>query len=285
MKKKIIIISIIVIFIIISLVGYFTFNTIYKDLSDNIKLDTDNYLTSVEVKSNANFILLINKKEKVSNIIFLDENSVKSLYKKKIEGNSIEEAIRLIVDNLKSNNIIDTNSNFQLIDYGNSNIFSKVKEEFNKEFVIYGIEKDISSGTTTIKDKMLELGQDDRNNEKDNLSSLYDYSLNNISNYMNNDTSVSIKEEDIDKYATNVYNKLVGYSANITSQDVNSKDGIDITTINATSDYTNELYALKDSWYYIENGKVFAYIKFNYKNKNYDYCFKGNESYINSNCQ
>ena len=61
--------------------------------SSNIELDYENYKGIVEYSADVNFMLVINKSNEVSNIIFLDENSISSLSDKKIEGMSIEKAL------------------------------------------------------------------------------------------------------------------------------------------------------------------------------------------------
>lgn len=289
MKRKIIIIGIIIVIfiVIILIVGKMTFKNIILELSGNVSLDTENYLTAVEVNSNAEFILLFNKNKKVSNIIYLNDNSVKSLYEKKIEGKTIEEAMKIIIENLSRNDIFDDNKNIILVDYGNTEIFSKVLEEINKEFVIYGINKTITNDYSKIEEKLLDLNLNRKNNIKKDLKTLYYHSLDIINEYKkidNDGTSNNINEEKMAEYAMNIYNKLLIYSKNIINQSKDDLSGIDITTINATKDYKNDLYVTKNSWYYIQDNKVYAYINFNYNNNNYDYCFNGNNSYINGQC-
>ena len=286
MKKRIIIISIIVFVVAFISIGYIFYNTVLNDLSGNVKLDTDKYLTSIEVKSKSNFIIFINKKKKISNIIFLNGHSIKSLYKQNIEGKDISKGVELIVDKLKNSNEFNDDSNFQLIDYGNTNIYNEIKTEFNKEFVVYGVDKAILDGKSSLQEKLESLNYNVSNDQKDNLKELYNHSLNMISKYRNMDfEEKQVKEEDISLYASNVYNKLLTYKGDIITQAKDSITGIDITTINATGDYQNELYASKDSWYYIENNQVFAYIKFDYNSKIYEYCFNGNENYTEDLCQ
>lgn len=286
MKKRIIIISIIVFVVAFISIGYIFYNTVLNDLSGNVKLDTDKYLTSIEVKSKSNFIIFINKKKKISNIIFLNGYSIKSLYKQNIEGKDISKGVELIVDKLKNSNEFNDDSTFQLIDYGNTNIYNEIKTEFNKEFVVYGVDKAILDGKSSLQEKLESLNYNVSNDQKDNLKELYNHSLNMISKYRNMDfEEKQVKEEDISLYASNVYNKLLTYKGDIITQAKDSITGIDITTINATGDYQNELYASKDSWYYIENNQVFAYIKFDYNNKTYEYCFNGNENYTEDLCQ
>ena len=286
MKKRIIIISIIVFVVAFISIGYIFYNTVLNDLSGNVKLDTDKYLTSIEVKSKSNFIIFINKKKKISNIIFLNGHSIKSLYKQNIEGKDISKGVELIVDKLKNSNEFNDDSNFQLIDYGNTNIYNEIKTEFNKEFVVYGVDKAILDGKSILEEKLESLNYNISNDQKDNLKELYNHSLNMISKYRNMDfEEKQVKEEDISLYASNVYNKLLTYKGDIITQAKDSITGIDITTINATGDYQNELYASIDSWYYIENNQVFAYIKFDYNSKIYEYCFKGTVDYIEGVCQ
>lgn len=286
MKKKIIIILIIVSIVSLLAMGYIYYNIVLSNLNGNIKLDTENYLTSVEVKSKSHFIIFINKNNKISNIIFLNGYSIKSLYKQNIEGKDISKGIELIVDKLKNNNEFNNNDTFQLIDYGNSTIYNEIKTEFNKEFVIYGVNKNILDGESSLNEKLISLNYDISNNQNDNLKTLYNHSLNLINLYKNNNFEENqMKEDDFSLYASNIYNKLLTYKGDITTQEKNSQTGLDITTINATGDYQNELYPSKDSWYYIENNQVFAYIKFNYNNKTYEYCFNGNENYTEDLCQ
>lgn len=287
MKKKLVVmmISLLVIVLIILLGSYILYKIIFNELTDNIKLEPENYLTSVEIKSKSNFMLFINKEKKISNIIFLNGYGIKSLYKKKIENKSINKGIEIIVNSLKNNNEFDGNEQFKLINYGDNAIFDKIKIEFNKQFVIYGIDKYILSDKSTLELKLDNLDVTNIKQRDQQLKKLYDISINLISVYRNNENEYSkMKEEAISLYANNLYSKLVNYANNITYQEKNSSKGIDITTINATDDYNNELYATGDSWYYIENGLVYAYINFKYNNKSYSYCYKGSSTHTKGLC-
>lgn len=265
---------------------YFLFKNIMLELGDHVKLDTENYLTAVEVDSSANFILLINKKHKISNIIYLNEISVEGLYHKKIEGKKIEKAIPSIVENLKNAEVFDEDKNIILIDYGNQEVFSRVVEEFNKQLVIYGVNKEITTDSNTLQNKLIHLNLEFKNNKEKDLKSLYYHSLDIISK-SREDKKPNInqeRKENIDQYALNVYNKLLTYSSSISNQTKDDLNGIDITTINATGDYENEQYATKKSWYYIKDYKVYAYLNFSIHGKNYDYCFLGNNQYTKGVC-
>ena len=104
-KKKLIILGVLFLFIIIVIGISLTVYLAYKEITNNISLEVDEYLTSVEVDSKYDFILYLNKKKRISNIIFLNYDSVNSLYKKNIEGNNIKDGIRLIVENINNDGI------------------------------------------------------------------------------------------------------------------------------------------------------------------------------------
>lgn len=178
MKKKGLIIGGIVVGIIVIIALVFLVKTIISNSkSINIKLDKDNYLTSVGVDSKAKFILVINKKEKISNVLFLNKESVDFLANKKIEGKDFASASKIIVDSLKNNNDFEKDVDFNLVDYGNSSIYQNVKEELNKELVIYGVDKEIVDKNDTLSSKILELNLEDKGTDITNLEELYNYSI------------------------------------------------------------------------------------------------------------
>lgn len=173
-NKKIGIILILIFFIII--LGIFVKNILGNGKSSEIPLDENNFLGAVEVKASPNFILLINKKEKVSNIIFLNEESVDLFSNQRIEGKSIADATEKIVDIMKNENSFEKDSEFILIDYENSEVFSTVKEEFNKQLVVYGVDNNITTTASNFQMRLNELNIAEQSNEKSNLEQLYDYS-------------------------------------------------------------------------------------------------------------
>ena len=103
-NKKIMILVGAIVVLAIVIIGFIIKTVLENGKSINIELDQKNFLGAVEIKSDADFILLINENEKVSNIIFLNEESVILLSDKRIEGRSIEQAIKKIVDIMKNNN-------------------------------------------------------------------------------------------------------------------------------------------------------------------------------------
>lgn len=169
------IIGILVFILIVIIVVIMSFNT----KSKNVKLTT-NYKSLIGVKVESDIILVINQKDKVSNILFLNSKSVSTLANQKIEGKSIDQAIELIVDKLKNKEEFNHSSSLSLIRYDNNSIYSKVLEQFNKQFVIYGIDKSVVEETSYIGLKIDELELERTNNDLDNLKLLYNYSKKNL---------------------------------------------------------------------------------------------------------
>ena len=122
------------------------------------------------------FILLINKNEKVSNIIFLNEKSVNLLSNKKIEGKSIDQAIKKIVDIMKNNNSFEESDELLLINYDNNSLYSTIKSELNKELVVYGVDKQITEDSNNLQKKSEELNIKKKSTTESSLEQLYDYS-------------------------------------------------------------------------------------------------------------
>ena len=177
MKNKNILIVVISVIVLIFLILMIMLgkNLMNSRKSINIKLNKDSYLALVEVISNSNFIMVINKDNKVSNLLFLNDESL-NLSNKNIEGKTIEEAVKLIVDHLKNNDEFSSDSEFKLVNYDSSSIYSKVLEEFNKEFVIYGVDKNIIENTEILSSKVTSLNLEVKDNELDNIETLYNYS-------------------------------------------------------------------------------------------------------------
>ena len=114
----------------------------------------------------------------------------------------------------------------------------------------------------------------------DLISKLDIYSKNIISRYKtssndyNSTKSKSITKEQSKEYANNVYQKLENYviTNNIEEQD-RYDTSLPINLIPASSD--NTIYPNLDSWYYIKNKQVFAYIAIDTKDQTYGWCYSG----------
>ena len=72
--------------------------------------------------------------------------------------------------------------------------------------------------------------------------------------------------------ADHVYQKLSTYAKEVSNQEKNSPNLL-ITDIPANAELT--LYPTEESWYYIKEHKVYAYINFKLTSKSYDFCYNG----------
>ena len=103
------------------------------------------------------------------------------------------------------------------------------------------------------------------------------YSVNLITNY-NNGTNIldNNKQPNINKikeYSDSIYKKLEKYKENnsVVNQDIDDSK----FPIQLIPSSTDNYYADSDSWYYIKDSNIYAYIKLTIGKETYEYCYKG----------
>ena len=170
-KLEMILISIVMVISIIIVVVILSMNS----KSYDIKFDS-NYKAYVGIKVNSDIILVINNKNKIANILFLNKDAVDTLANQKIEGKDIDTAIELIVDKLKNKGEFNNGENLYLTSYVNNNIYSSILSNLNKNFVIYGIDNKLIEQTSNLSIKLDELNLRSENDELSNLKELYNCS-------------------------------------------------------------------------------------------------------------
>ena len=86
----------------------------------------------------------------------------------------------------------------------------------------------------------------------------------------------AITKDIAETYADTIYQKLKTYmiTKNIKEQ---SKDDMTLPIYYIPGDPDNQVYPTTNSWYYIENYKIFAQISIAPKSTNYIYCYEGSE--------
>ncbi len=258
----------------------------------NTNIDYNNYQTMIEFdflqnepstsnETGCNFSFIIDKNNKVSNILYFNSNAT-LIHNENIEKKSISKAIDLMIQKLYKEQMIN-NTTLVLTNYGSLETYSNIKEEINKYFVAYAINCEIKEETSTLLQKANELNINSTNEEKI-LSELNNYSLNIISNKK---TKISVENNltsnEVKKYADNVYEALQNYA--ITNNITNETTTDASVPIQLVSSGNSEYYPNEESWYYIKENKVFAYIKFTRNNETFDYCYKGSkENYKEGKC-
>ena len=272
----------ILILIVIIIVGIFLkgIPELKKSLGSSDKFITKkNYDDMVEFDINniLNFAVII-KDNKINHILMYNEKSV-ILYNQDIENNPINKSISMITNLLINSNNITQTSQVTLTSYENK-YYNAVKQAFLNELQSNNYNNiTIIEKQTTLENKAdcLEIEY----STKDDLVSKLDiYSKNIISrsksssNDYNTTETKSISKEQAKEYANNVYQKLENYviTNNIGEQDKNDTS-LPINLIPASSD--NTIYPNLDSWYYIKNKQVFAYIAIDTKDQTYGWCYNG----------
>lgn len=272
----------IIVLIVIIIVGIFLkgIPELKESLGSSDKFITEkNYEDMVEfdINNNLNFAVVI-KSNKINHIFMFNEQSV-ILYNQDIENNSIKKSISMITNLLINSNNLTQSSQVTLTSYENKN-YDEVKQSFINELKSNNFNNiTILEKQTTIEKKVERL--EIEYSKKDDLISKLDiYSKNIISSAKTTENtystmeSKSISKEQAKEYANNVYKKLENYviTNNIGEQDKDDTS-LPINLIPASSD--NTIYPNLDSWYYIKNKQVFAYIAIDTKDQTYSWCYNG----------
>ncbi len=237
---------------------------IYTDLSRLVEIKIDG----------VDFGYAYNDENKVRAIIFFNNNST-VLYNKNIENLSIDEALTKSLDILYNYKMIRENSIISIIKYQEDNIDYKTIIEKNlTNKVNYSYEEQLSS-LNTIKERF-------NISEEDTSRIIYRLVLQSkeVARSAKNNDKTSYKE-----YTDNVYRQLVKYkdTNNIYNEEKDNHT-IDISLIPADEDLT--MFPTPNSYFYINEGMVFAYIEIDIEGNIISYCYNGNiNNYDEGVCQ
>ena len=235
--------------------------------SSDTYINYDKYDTVIGIKinTNADFLLVITD-NKVQNIVFLSNNSL-YLYNQNIEGNTLNESLTSIINILRNNDVLL--DELTLIKYQSNTSYDNVKKLLANKL-------NVEELTSTYQLLAAEYNINAYQDNIEQLQAIETYSKELTRKYKNE----KILEETINEYnknevkeaADNVYSKLATYAKNVENQEIYSTSLI-ITDIPANQELT--LYPSVDSWYYIKNHQVYAYINFKTTTNNYDFCYNG----------
>lgn len=235
--------------------------------SSDTYINYDKYDTIIGIKINTNtdFLLVITD-NKVQNIVFLSNNSL-YLYNQNIEGNTLNESLTSIINILRNNDVLL--DELTLIKYQSNTSYDNVKKLLANKL-------NVEELTSTYQLLAAEYNINAYQDNIEQLQAIETYSKELTRKYKNE----KILEETINEYnknevkeaADNVYSKLATYAKNVENQEIYSTSLI-ITDIPANQELT--LYPSVDSWYYIKNHQVYAYINFKTTTNNYDFCYNG----------
>ena len=278
----------IVFFIILMIYGTVTiFIPNYKKAfgSSDKFINTSKYKSMVEFKiDQTNFALILDKNYNVYQILYFDETSY-CLYNQNIENNKIDIAINQIIRRLIKNNCLKSDSNIILTTYEN-NYSKKVIKTFKKYLNKYSINTDFTINNNSLIKKAKSLSEEDIDSDSYALFVLDLYSKDLIEIVKTTSKEIdNITEKQARIYANNVYKKIELFmdTNNIKNLEKNNKKLI-ISEIAADQD---ELYfPTNNSYFYIKNSKVYAYIEINDLSNTYSYCYNGSiDNYQKGECK
>lgn len=274
------ILQIVIVFILIICALIFNVIPEYKASqgSSDKYIDAENYTDIVEVKVNnkPNFALIITDNQ-ISNILFFDQESL-CLYNQNIEGLSIKDGTKKIIELLITNDYLKQDYFLILTKYKNKS-YEKTKQYLLTALQDLSVTVNVQEESSSIEQK----AKENNITDKDEISSLKEIELlsKDIVRQHNNDVSYqstinkpeNITQDNSREYTDTVYKKIESYmrSNNITNQTIDNQT-LEITKIPANS--RGNVFPDSTSWYYIEDSKVYAYISITINNNNYSYCYQ-----------
>ena len=267
-NKAIILLEVI---IVIIMFAWYISTTLIPELkqkfgSSDTFINSNLYNNMVELNiDDTNFILVLNIREKIYHIFFLESTSL-VLYNKNIENNTIEDSINRTVELLIENDILKQDSSIVVTRY-NDKSYDTFINSFKSTLNKYHIDKEIIEKENTIDEKARELGI-----SKDLLD--FDYYSKNISGIgktQNNTTQVKSNYKELSK---NVYKKIEEYVYNNNIDNL-AQDNSELLITYIPCDKSLKYYPTNSSWYYVENKKIYAYIEIDIDGIVKGYCYQG----------
>lgn len=288
MEKKLII-AFEIIFVIVAITYYVVKDLIpeYKTRfgsSDKI-VNPEKCTNIIEIKINndIDYIYLLDKEKKIYHLIFFTPSSM-ALYNKNLENNNIdvvlEESIKLLIEN----DYLKKDSSITII-RENNNDYNEFTNSLKNYLTKYNINTNITEETNNFIDKSIKLGLN-AETRSTMITEMDYYSKELINNNSNRKTTKTVLNDKTSKTLTNtVYKKIEKYviSNNIDNLEINNTKLL-ISTIPADEDF--KYYPTLNSWYYVENKKVYSYIELQEGDNKYGYCYKGSiDNAIEGECE
>ena len=275
--KIVVILEVILAFILMVL--YLVFKVIpdfRKDFgSSDSFASKDSYQNMFEItSSNFNFAYLIDKDSKIYHLFFFDKNSL-CLYNQNIENSTINDGIDESIKLLIKNGLLTNKSNIVITKYGNESYLLFINS-FQDILKKYNLDINISYKSNTLEEKSLELNGEVSGSGDNPLLfiDLYSKNITGLMNKSSESTRVGFSEEYSKKMSDKIYLNLEDYiiDNNIKDMDKNNTS-LDIALL--PGDSSGNYYPSGNSWYFVKNSKIYAYIEFKSGKEVYGYCYNG----------
>ena len=286
MEKKLTIIIEVVVFIVVAIV--FTVKNVIPEVKGSIG-SSDGFIKTglyqnmyeINIDNNIRFSFVLDENGNVYHILFFDMNST-CLYNKNLEKNNLNDVLLNSVRILIEDDYLKNTSLISVTKYGDY-YYDEFMNSFKSSLKKYGINSEFIVSTNTLKELCSELDIEDNDDNTDDIRlkelDLYSKEItrvikNNISHKDDDSNSEYIRIDNAREYTNNVYKKIEKYilSNNIVNLD-RYDNRLPITSIPADKDL--KYYPSPNSWYYVKDGKLYAYIEIIDNGTSYGYCYNG----------
>ena len=163
--------------------------------SDNY-VNTSSYkeIININIQSGPEFVLVTNEEDKISNILFINQESL-CLYNKNIENQDLNDSIDGLIKILHNNNYL-TNEAITITSYNSTNklkneLINKIKKDYTSILII----EDVKSLTVAEQKEFL---QEKAAESRKNIKNVKEEEL----------IEISLSEDDAYTYANNICQKL-----------------------------------------------------------------------------
>lgn len=245
--------------------------------SSDTLIKTDYYRNMFEIKidNNINFGLIVNEDKQIYHLMFFDKNAA-CLYNQNIENSSIDKGLLEVIKLLIENDYLKSDSLIKLTHY-ESYYYGEFKKILTAVLEKYKLNVNLIENSSTLKEKSEELGLSSNGEDMEILRDMDYYSKEFTRGYSgesSKNTSDILNEENSKTFTNNVYRKIEDFVVN-NKIAVLDKNNTELVITMLAADDENKYYPSGNSWYYVNGGKVYAYIEIIDKDKKFGYCYKG----------
>ena len=226
-------------------------------------------MVEIRIDGTTDFALLLDQEGNIYHLFFFDNSSV-ALYNKNIESQTIDKGLKIIVPILIEKNLLHEGSKVELLRAKDEN-YTSFLTSWSDLIRKYSITTNTLEKVQGMDEKAMELGIDTSSFASMVLDMDF-YSKEIIKN--TEKESITLNKETSLEFSNTIYKKIevMAREKNITSLD---KDKVELAISMIPADKNHDYYPTNRSWYYIEEGKVFAFIEFQNDMNTYSYCYKG----------
>lgn len=238
-------------------------------------INTSDYRNMIEVRidSKVRFLLVLNSEKKIYHIIFLS-NEAMCLYNQNIESNDLSKGVSQIVRLLVEDERLTSTSSIEVTRYEDK-FYQEFIGLFKKSLLEYGIGSLPLERSKSFSELAVEVGMDSQISLDEFLREL-DYKSKEVfsGSSTSSEKSEVLNETNGNSFTNKVYKKLEEYvfNNNIKFMDKNNKDFL-ISMVAA--DTKKRYFPTANSWYYVSDGKVYAYIELVSGEVKVGYCYSG----------